>query len=344
MSFRDTPFFSWSPFRENMFHDCQLCYSLHYYTSHQGWINSSSTEAKAAYRWKQANKVKDLMFNTLVNTLVDDIYSDEKLSLSKTKKKVLDTINASFLESTTKKLAWYQRPKKVDMLYELVYEDELDSKLVKDTTGTLTEYLRNFLHSQLVQDLTVEGTKLLEVKQKFRGGFSYFDIPMYNVRAYAGVQTVHMRKDSKIVATLFKTDETPSTLSQIGAVAQVVSTTLNIPMKRIIVRDEFLCNASYEDYIITDDLLRKTEESIIDSIEAMRELLVDKDIHRNEFLGFEKAPYKRSLEHQEAGDDMCTMDVCPYCEAVKRDLELYPRGYSSEISVLKYSKEVLSTV
>ena len=337
------PKFSWSPFREGMFQRCQLCYVLHYYTAHKGWLNSSSTEAKAAYRWKQANKIKDLMFNTLVNTLIDDIYSDEKMSLSQTKKGILDTLNESFIDSVKHKATWYHKPKSVNMLYELVYEDELDEGFVEETTSTLTKYLRNFLHSQFVKDLSTKGTQLLDVKNKFRGGFSYIDIPVHNVRAYAGVQTVHMRDDKKVIATIFKTDSNPSTLSQIGVVAQIVSNTLNVPMRDIIVRDEFLCDATFEEYNITEVLLSAIKTAISQSIEDMSKLLVNEDIQRNEFVGFEDAKYHRSIEHQKAGDDMCTMDSCPYCEAVKRDLELYPSGYDPKINILKYSKKVLGS-
>lgn len=340
MAFRDTPFFSWSPVREEMFYECQLCYILHYYTSHKGWLKSSSVDSRAAYRFKQARKVEDLMFETFIYTLVDDIYSKDKITLKETQRKVLQTINNSFKESVNKKEDWYDNPKKIDMLYELVYEDKFEDAVVKKTTSKLNGFLRNFLQSQLIKDLSSNKNKLVEVRKNFRGGFSYFHLEPYGIRCYAGVHTVHKRKDGTYVATLFKTNDKPSSTSQIGAVAKIVADVLKIDIKKITIRDEFLINATYKDYKITDTLIKKTKESIIKSIEEMRELLLEGDLERNEFIGFE-SDYTRSKAHLKAEKDKCTMDVCPYCEAVRRDLELYPHGYDSSIAVLKYSKSHL---
>ena len=344
MAGRDNPFFSWSPSREEMFHECELCYLFHYYTAHKGWYNKGSSESKSTYRWKKAVKVEELMMRELTEGLIEGIYSDEKLSVANIQKEVLAKINQSFIESTTKKEQWYRQPNKVNMLYELVYEEKLDDDLVENTKKQLNQNLNNLMETKLVKELSKEGSRLLQVRQSFRQGFSYFDYEAYGIRVYAGVQVVHRRADGKVVATLFKTKDKPSTLSQVGAVAKVVADVLDEDINNIIVRDENLFNSTSTEHAMTDSFFKQTIQVIEDSIQMMRRFLVDEDFSKNEFIGFQNANYKRSFGHQKAGKDNCTMDECPYCEAVKRDLELYPNGYDSSVAIMKYSKEVLKNL
>lgn len=329
------PKFSWSGVREDMFHSCELCYIMHYYTAHKGWEKDAEPETRAAYRWKRANSIDSLLYRTLVDALIARVQKGGP-NLSEVRRSVLSVLNEAFTNSLTNKEAWYESPKHNAMLYELVYEDALEDALVKQATNRLDTCLRHFKTSQLVKEMSSSTCVIKPVKESFRGGYAYYDIKSRGVRAYSDVQVVHERPDGTVVATLFRTSNEPSSLSQVRAVAETVAANLDVPLSSILVRDEFLLDGTHKDYEMTDELMSLSEQAIEESIDMMSVFLVDKDIKHNEFLGFHEANYSRADSHK---DTSCSMNACPYCEAVRRDLELYPLGYDPKLEVLKYASK-----
>lgn len=339
MADRSTPQFSWSPKRERIFKDCELCYIMHYYTSHKGWVKNSSPESRAAYRWKKSKNIEELMTEEIIEELLNGISSDEKMSIRGIRNNVLNAMNQAFIDSVQNKENWYWSPKKVKMLYELVYDDVLSDELVSEATKNLNSLLKNFTRTKLVSELSIEGNELLEVRKDFKKYYTYINYKDYKVRIYAGVHITHKRNDGKLIATLLKTKKKESSMSQVGAVAKVVSNMFNVDIKKVIVRDEYLTDGTYKDFPLTQTLISRTEKSINDSINEMSQLLVEGNLKHNEFVGFKYANYARSLRHRELQQTNCPMNDCPYCEAVRRDLELYPNGYKRNISILSYDND-----
>lgn len=326
------PKFSWSGVREDMFHSCELCYLMHYYTAHKGWLKDAPPETRAAYRWKRANTIDSLLYRTLIEALIERVYNGEP-KLSVVRHNVLSVLNDAFTQSINNKEEWYDSPKKNMMLYELVYQDKLDDELVKGATQRLDTCLHHFKGSQLAKEMATGTSTLKPVKESFRGGYAYCDIDELGVRAYSDVQVVHERADGMIVGTLFRTTNEPSSLTQIRAVAETIAQKLDVSLDSILVRDEFLLSGTYTDHVMTKDFITLTSNALAESVDMMSVFLIDKDTSRNEFSGFKDVDYTRAESHR---DTSCKMESCPYCEAVRRDLELYPLGYDSKLEVLKY--------
>lgn len=328
---RGTPFFSWSPLREELFNECELCYILNYYTAHKGWYASSSTESVASYRWKQAKTIRQQMEMSFVDELIDEVYGDESFSAKRLRSKVLEDINLAVSQSIANKNEWYLRPKSIKMLYELVHENKVSNKLVSDITNTLDDFIKGFLKSQLIKDLSSEGNELIEVKQLFKQGFSYYEVKDLNIRAYANVQVVHKSANGKYIASIFKLNDKGTSLSQVGAVANVVAEALDIDITDVIIREECLVSYNHTDYEITEDLIKLTHAALLDSVSMMSEFLVDSNIDKNEFIGFNKCHYTRSLDHPSISNSDLSMSNCSYCQAVQKDLKFFPNGYDNTI-------------
>lgn len=327
-------FFSWSPYREDLFNECELCYALHYYTADKGWLNDSSTESRAAYRWKQATSIEQAIESSFLERLIDDVYSEDKFSAKDLRSKVLDDLNAKFKESVTNKHKWYNSPKHVTMLYELVYEDTLDKNIIINATKKVNRLIEGFLDSVFIKELSDSKSELVDIRGNFKNPFTYFNLEEIGVRAYIGIQTIHKKTNGSVVATLFKTTNKESTISQIGAVAKLISDNTDINLSDITVREEFLLTGKYTDHPITEDIIDLMYSSIDDSIGMMSEFVVDGDIKNNEFLGLKNIDYTRSLKHYKEQEEMTPMTHCSYCEAVRRDLQLYPNGYDRKIEQL----------
>lgn len=334
-----SPKFSWSPERDNRFNTCELCYLLYYYSAHQGWYNNRPVETRAAYRWKRAQTLTQLMHETVVEEMREAIYSDTPVSLKAVYQAIIDRLNSGFQSSLAEKEAWYQAPNKHTMLYELVYEDALDDARVKETQAQVSHFVKQLANMKVTQDLAQPGSRLCALEGTFKKGFPSYTDPELDVRVYARADIVYELPNHHIVVALIRTDDTPSSLSEIGATARLAAQTFKVPLAHVHVQDEFLITGTYNRYTMTPAMLRDTQAALADSVGMMEAFLVDKDRNRNEFIGFETAPYTRSRGHVQAGKDNCSMQNCPYCEAVKRDLALYPNGYDATKSVLKYKEK-----
>lgn len=333
--FKGNPFFSWSPFRENLFNECELCYTLHYYTADKGWLENSSVHSRAAYRWKQASRIDQIIESSFIDGLIEEVYSDEKFSANRLRKNITNELNSKFKESVSEKDIWYKNPKDVTMLYELVYEDVLSKDLIENTTKTINKLIEGFLKSSFIKELSDKSNDLVSISDKFKSPFTYFKLEENDVRAYVRVHTIHKLGNGKTVATLFKTDSKESTISQIGAVAKLISDNTDIELSDIIVREEFLLSGEHTDHPITKEIIDLMFLSIEDSIGMMSEFVVDNDIKSNEFKGLKNIEYTRALEHYNQEYDETPMSECSYCEAVRRDLRLYPDGYDEKIKMFR---------
>lgn len=332
---RKNPFFSWSPYRERMFKDCELCYIMHYYTAHKGWNKGSSTEARASYRWKTAKSLEELTNREFLNHLMEEVHSDSGFSSKNLRLGVINALNKAFNDSVSNKDKWYDNPKSVNMIYELVYTNKLDKKIVNDTSNKIDKLIAGFTKTKFIEELKEDDSEILKVREKFRGGFTYYTIEKLGIRAYAEVQTVHKRADGAIVASLFKTNSDEATLSQLGAITNVVRKTLEDDNAKIIIREEFLLTGKSKENVMSDKLIELTELAILDSVEMMKAFLVNGDLERNQFKGFKTANYHRSLEHNSCVASNDNMHECPYCEAVRSDIQLYPKGYDKRIDAIR---------
>lgn len=329
--FKGNPYFSWSPFRENIFNECELCYAMHYYTAHKGWLRDNPVKSRAAYRWKQASRIDQVISASFIDGLIEEVYSDENFSARRLQKKVMNDLNTIFNESISQKDGWYNNPKRVVMLYELVYEDKLDEGIIRKSTKSVNQLIKGFLDSKFIKELSEDDSELIDISSEFKSSFTYFELEELGIRAYARAHTIHKLKNGTVVITLFKTDNNESTISQIGAVAKLIGDNTDINLQDIIVRDEFLLSGEHKDNPITKDVLDMMYLSIEDSVSMMSEFLVDNDIHKNEFKGLNNIDYTRNLEHYKQEEELIPMSQCSYCEAVRRDLQIYPNGYDKEI-------------
>lgn len=312
--------------REKMVNDCETCYLLWYYGSHQGWFNNSDPLAQSAYRWKKVEPLRQFMMNSVMNKIYTHFY-EQSMTEQDFNQAVRRDLNNAFKESVNHKQQWYNSPKKVPMLKELVYKKQLNSLLVEKTKKQVELFIQHFYTGKTFKEMTSTKVKLINFKSSNDLNVGSFHLEeLDNVKVFVGIQLLYQRaSDNKYVAVLFKSDEEPSSISQLGTIGMYLNKNFGVPLDDVIIRDEHLHDGSVKEHHVNDELMEKMMISIEDSLNMMREFTIDGNLTTNIPLSFEEV--SRNHQHKDKNMDD---DHCAYCECVRRDLELYPQGYANQ--------------
>lgn len=314
---RDNPDFSWSSSRARMFEECALCYGLYYYGAHNGWLQSASPLAQAAYRYKVTSSTEGKLMES-VTTQVYNHHYKEPLSADEFMKLVRHDLNTAFSASKNHKDEWYKRPKHVPVLTEMIRSDKLDTTLVRETVVKMEKIINNFYKSQTMTEL--EGRHRIMPLSRF----NKFEMErLNNLTVFVGLHLLYQRDDGKMVAVNYKTENQESHIDQLGSIALYLKHKYGFALEDIILRDEFLLEGTNVEHYLTEDDIEEMYEVIEDSVNMMAEHVVDKDLEKNEGLPL-KAFY-RNPNHS----DSCGTTNCPYCQLVKLDLQEQPNGVKS---------------
>lgn len=314
---KDNPEFSWSSSRARMFEECSLCYGLYYYGAHNGWLQSSSPLAQAAYRYKVTRSTEEKLMEAVTTYAYNHHYKDA-LTVEEFRNAVRLELNKAFSASKNHKDEWYKKPKHVPVLTEMIRSDVLDPALVKSVGNKMENIVKNFYQTQTMREMEEKHT-IMKLSR-----FNKFTMKrLDDLTVFIGLHLLYQRADGKMVAVNYKTEEQESHIDQLGSIALYLKHKYGFALEDIVLRDEFLLSGTNVEYFLTDDDIEEMYEVIEDSVNMMAEHVIDGDLKRNE--GISLSTYHRNPKHSDA----CGNTNCPYCQLVKLDLEEQPNGVKS---------------
>jgi len=320
---RKNPDFSWSSSRSRLFEECELCYGLYYYTAHNGWLDSSTPLSQAAYRYKATRSVEQRLYQSITSAIYDHFYKDS-FSKEAFKSEVRGDLNRAFKASKDFKKKWYESPKHVPMLTEMIEGGELPKELIQDISDKMSLSIDSFFDSKTVKE--AKSCKILNLSRFNKFKLKDFQKPgslIDGLTVFVGIHLLYTRKDGKIVAVNFHTNDNESHIDQLGSIALYLLNEYDVSLSDIIIRDELLESGTFVEHTVTKEDINEMFEVIADSVGMMAEYVVDGDIKKNEGL-----PIKEFIRNPDHDDDTAHVN-CPYCQLVKNDLKKYPNGVKS---------------
>lgn len=316
---KDNPEFSWSSSRARMFEECSLCYGLYYYGAHNGWLQSSTPLAQAAYRYKVTRSTENKLMEAITTQIFNHHYKGA-LSAEEFKDAVRLELNKAFSASKNHKDDWYKKPKHYPVLTEMIRTDKLDPALVNNVLEKMEMIITNFYQTQTMSEL--EGHHTIMNLSRFN---KFTMERLNNLTVFVGIHLLYQRADGKMVAVNYKTENHESHIDQLGSIALYLKHKYGFALEDIILRDELLLNGTNVEHSLTEADIEDMYEVIEDSVSMMAEHVVDGDLERNE--GISLSAFYRNPNHSDA----CGNTNCPYCQLVKLDLEEQPNGVKSYV-------------
>lgn len=320
MAYQEQPKFSWSVTRGEMLEDCELCYALHYYTSHKGWFPESSNLSQASYRQKNTLSSQHFLSRSIIDAIHHHLFK-EALTKETMETRIRHSLNVAFTVSKRNKDEWFVAPNNYNVLQEMVYTNDLDKSMVTKLIQTMNTAIDSFYQSYTWKDIKTTKPILFQPDS-----FKKFNLKEYHdVAIYTAGDLFYIDKNNKYVAVLFTQASRPIGVEKIGSVATYLHQKYKVALEDIVVREERLMEGTHQDYEVSEKEINEMRSIIIGSIHKMEEKVVDGDLVKNVALPF--ASFKRSIEHlnYKESDGECT----PYCTCVQADLELYPEGRKS---------------
>lgn len=316
---RDNPDFSWSSSRARMFEECNLCYGLHYYGAHNGWLRQATPLAAAAYRYKVTRSTEGMLMDSVITNIYNHHYKDE-IGADEFKQLVRHDLNTAFSASKNHKDDWYKKPKKFPVLTEMIRTDKLDPDLVQEVLGKMESIVENFYLTKTSEELK-DTHKLIHLSR-----FNKFIAKrLDNLTIFVGIHLLYQRDDGKMVAVNYKTSNQQSHIDQLGSIALYLMHEYGFELDEIVLRDEFLLTGEHKEYYLDEMDIEEMYDVIEDSVSMMAEHVVDGDLVRNKSVPLEK--YLRNPYHSDHSEN----NNCPYCQLVKLDLEEQPNGVKSYV-------------
>lgn len=320
MAYNEQPRFSWSVSRGQLLEECELCYALHYYTSHKGWFPESSNLSQASYRQKVTLNSNHFLSRSIIEAIHYHLFK-EALTKETMEKQIRHSLNVAFTVSKRNKDDWFEAPKNYNVLQEMLYTNELDRGMVETLIQTMTTAIASFYQSYTWQDIKNTKPILLQPDNFIKFNLKEF----HDVAVYTAGDLFYIDRNNKYVAVLFTQGPIPIGIEKIGSVAAYLQQKYKVALEDIIIREERLMIGTHQDYEVGEKEIKEMKSIILGSIHKMQGKVVDGDLEKNVALPF--TSFKRSVEHlnYKESDGTCT----PYCTCVQSDLELYPEGKKS---------------
>ncbi|HWO97812.1 MAG TPA: PD-(D/E)XK nuclease family protein [Bacillus sp. (in: firmicutes)] len=266
---RDFPEFSWSYSRHKTWTDCARKYGYEYYFAHNGWLYDAPASAQYTYRLKKLVSLPILfgqaVHNVIENTIKQYAQKGCIPHLKELEQRVRIELRTAFLDSRDRGDQWFQKPNRYTMLFDMYYYGHLPEKRVQEIHKHLNICLQNFLHSKSFRELTSsEKIKVIE-PEKFRS------IEMNGVKVYAVMDVIyHDSENDKWVIVDWKTGKHSSDdIGQLAVYALYLMTKWDIPLEKIVVRNEYLLTGSCHTYHLTSHDIDAMMEQMNESVQAM---------------------------------------------------------------------------
>lgn len=266
---RDFPEFSWSYSRHKTWKECVRKYGYEYYFAHNGWLYDAPAFARYTYRLKKLVNLP-ILFGQVVHDVIDNTIKQyaQKGYIPKAEEleqRVRTRLRTAFLDSRDHGDEWFQKPNRYTMLFDMYYDGELPEQGVREIHERLRTCLQNFLHSKSFRELTSSQNMKVMESEKFRS------IEMNGVKVYAVMDTIyHDTEKDKWIIVDWKTGKHSSDhIGQLAVYAFYLMKKWDIPLEKIVIRNEYLLTGSCHTYHLTSDDINAMVEQMDESVQAM---------------------------------------------------------------------------
>ncbi len=281
MAFQVKPYpdFSWSQSRDATFQDCMKKYFFHYYASHNGWLDSSTSAQKQAYALKQLSNL-----HVILGSAIHEIAYEVMMALADKQSQVADVnnyiqqvrnrLNEAYLQS--KEVArWMRAPKKSMMLHEMYYGGQLPPDTVKIIKDKIEPCVRNIFTSETFAELKDQkDIVVLEAEQMKTTTFEQDQM-------YAIPDLLYKRADGTHVIVDWKTGkEYEQNEEQTLLYAMYTSANYQVDIERVEIRLEYLLSGKAKTIRPNAQSMERTKQWVRESLEQMKRLLENEEMNK----------------------------------------------------------------
>lgn len=318
MGYKNTPDFIWSVAREKLFRECEFCYGLHYYTSHNGWKLTSDPLSQAAYRHKVTDS-SDTYLKDCIIACIRTHFLEKKQTKKSMEAQIRLNLNKAFVDSKRNNDQWFIKPKQVDMLQEMIYTTQLDKTLVARLSNQFSSFIHHFFQSKTFNEMDISKKERIKPDKALVFNLEQHD----NTTAFAPADLIYTTDNNKMVAVYFNTSDEPSDKNERSTLAIGLMKKYKVNLEDIIIREEFLLSGDSTEYSISSKDINELHSMIKDSLIHMKEKVVDNDLIEN--VSIPLKDFVRNTGHLEKN----TSTKCPFCQFIQTDLEHFPQGLKS---------------
>ncbi|MGG3467433.1 PD-(D/E)XK nuclease family protein [Neobacillus pocheonensis] len=272
---RDFPDFSWSNSRHKTFLECARKYYHQYYESHNGWLYKSPEENKAAYRLKNIKNIPILLgdeIHKIIDRQLKNFLNGKQLfNENEMISLVTQNLNKAYLDSTKYRQYWFNKPKRYQMLHEIYYGNGLGSEEIAGAKTKLKLCVKNFFTSTTYQDILTK----LEMHVLHSEDFQTFEVNGVDVFVVLDFVYKDVSQEKWIVVDWKTGKESEDDRKQLAFYALFLAKEHNIPIKDIVLRNEYLLSGKSLEYKLTEFEISSAQQLMNDSIYHMLQYLDD---------------------------------------------------------------------
>lgn len=278
---REFPEKSWSVSRMKVINSCLREYYYQYYGSHNGWIYTSSEEAKIAWRLKKLTNIW-MLFGSKMHGAFKQAIGQASQGRKPMEKELLIKIIRNGLNFVVKESGvkfstgeWDEYPKG-EMLQEYYYGETLSKAVIEDIKERLEVCATNFYTSKTFNDVL---NKRLEVKENDENTFNSFYID--EMKVYSIIDTLYVDEDGNYIIVDWKTGNyNEEDKEQLLVYALYVMDRYGVSLDKIIGRVEYLLSGENDEYRFTDENVSYIKDRVSLDTNVLNAFL--KDIYTNE--------------------------------------------------------------
>lgn len=274
MGFEIRPFpdFSWSQSRRSMFRECPRRYYWNYYGSHNGWLDDSPDDARAAWRLKKISNLHMTLGNVVHEIAADALSRVRGGAQPPTGPELIEEgrgrLNRAWVLAQQRE-EWERNPGRHPMLMEFYRGSGPSGDLVQKIRTRLYDCLRNLPESESFRE-AAEAPRV-EIREVDRLDFVDLD----GVKLYAQPDLLYRLGDAWRIVDWKTGASDDSHAAQLRTYALYLRLRGDLPPGPIIGRREYLEEGTEVSAPITDRAIEDEKQSIRDSVAAMRTYLED---------------------------------------------------------------------
>lgn len=270
---REYPQWSWSFSRQQMLTACPRRYYYNYYGSHNGWEAAASNEAALAYRLKKLSNLYLVLGDALHKSaydLVQRLKEGRKLpDADVVEEEIRHHLRRVWKSSRDERQSFLRRPNRVDMLHEFYYKRDVSEAVLERVNQRITEVSTALVASDVWEQLALEGAEIIASEQ-----FDTFMIDQTPVYAVPDLLYKSATGEYRIVD--WKTgEEVEDNQDQVALYALYTQRKYGARAEQITACLEYLSLGLQKELTFTTENLEDVEKHVRESVDKMRELLLD---------------------------------------------------------------------
>jgi len=152
--------------------ECELKWALNYHIAKRGEFDNKPILLQHAWRLKHMKNVF-LLFGELMHQMIEAeikilLETGEVLSEAKIKKKLREMLNQVYWQSKYRANKWYKNPKFNQMLFEILYNGDLDEHLIQSIKEKMDKCISGFIQSETIHGVLAKRKVKVMEAEKFR--------------------------------------------------------------------------------------------------------------------------------------------------------------------------------